>query len=208
MRTRVKICGITRPADAVTAAASGADAIGLVFYAKSPRAVQAEAARAIVAALPPLTSVVGLFVNAPAEQVRAVLAAVPIDVLQFHGGEEPDYCAGFGRRYIKAVAMRNGVEVAERARYYASASALLLDTYSERVPGGTGAAFDWRRVPHDAGMPIILAGGLDPDNVAEAIHQVGPYGVDVSSGVEHAKGVKDAALIEAFMRGVSSVKAD
>lgn len=206
MRTRVKICGITRPADGIEAARLGADAIGLVFYAPSPRAVSVAQARAVCAALPPFVSVVGLFVDAPAAEVLAVLQAVPLDVLQFHGDEAPAYCAAFGRPYLKALRMRDGLDVAAEAQRYASAQGLLLDTYVPGEAGGTGQAFDWRRVPQDLNKPIILAGGLTPDNVAEAIRISRPYGVDVSGGVEQVKGIKSAAKMAAFMRGVESVQ--
>jgi phosphoribosylanthranilate isomerase len=203
MRTRVKICGITNRQDARDAADLGADAIGLVFYPASPRAVTVAQAREVVAGLPPFVSVVGLFVNAERAQIADALAGCRIDLLQFHGQECPDYCAGHGRPYLKAVRMREGVDLAaERARY-ATASALLLDTYQPGVPGGTGAAFDWARVPAALAGEVILAGGLTPDNVAAAVRQVRPYAVDVSGGVERAKGRKDRDKMAAFMRGVA-----
>jgi phosphoribosylanthranilate isomerase len=203
MRTRVKICGITNRQDARDAADLGADAIGLVFYPASPRAVTVSQAREVVAGLPPFVSVVGLFVNAERAQIAEALAGCRIDLLQFHGQECPDYCAGHGRPYLKAVRMREGVDLAaERARY-ATASALLLDTYQPGVPGGTGAAFDWARVPAALAGEVILAGGLTPDNVAAAVRQVRPYAVDVSGGVERAKGRKDRDKMAAFMRGVA-----
>lgn len=206
MRTRVKICGITRPEDGIEAARLGADAIGLVFYAPSPRAVIVGQAQAVCAALPPFVSVVGLFVDAPAAEVLAVLQAVPLDVLQFHGDEAPAYCAAFGRPYLKALRMRDGLDVVAEARRYADAQGLLLDTFVPGEAGGTGQAFDWRRVPQRLDLPLILAGGLTPDNVAEAITVARPYGVDVSGGVEQAKGIKSAAKMAAFMRGVESVQ--
>jgi phosphoribosylanthranilate isomerase len=206
MRTRVKICGITRPEDGSEAARLGADAIGLVFYAPSPRAVTVAQAQAVCAALPPFVSVVGLFVDAPAAEVLEVLQAVPLDVLQFHGDEAPAYCAAFGRPYLKALRMRDGLDVAAEARRYAEAQGLLLDTYVAGTAGGTGEAFDWRRVPQGLEQPLILAGGLTPDNVAAAITIARPYGVDVSGGVEQAKGIKSAAKMAAFMRGVESVQ--
>src|SRR5690554_4034234 len=205
MRTRVKICGITRPEDALAAARAGADAIGLVFYPPSPRAVTRERAREIVQVLPPFVSVVGLFVNAQPAEVRAALAALPIDLLQFHGDEAPEECRIYGRPYIKAVAMAPGVDLQAAARRYVDAAGLLLDTHREGVRGGTGEAFDWSRIPPELDKPVILAGGLTPENVAEAVRRVRPYAVDVSSGVEASKGIKDAARIEAFVRGVNSV---
>ncbi len=208
MRTRVKICGITRPEDAVAAARAGADAIGLVFYAPSPRAVSIEQARAVARVVPPFVSVVGLFVDASVETIREVLDQIPLDLLQFHGDECPADCGGYGRPYIKAVSMREGVDVAAYARSYPDAAGLLLDAYDPATPalrGGTGKTFDWSRVPADLPLPLILAGGLSADNVAEAVRRVRPYAVDVSGGVEASKGIKDAARIHAFMEQVAGV---
>lgn len=205
-RTRVKICGITRPEDGLVAASAGADAIGLVFYAKSPRHVTPLQARAIIAALPPFVTTVGLFVDADIAEIEGVLREVPLDTLQFHGEETPEFCASFGRPYFKAISMRDGVDLPREAARFASASALLVDTFQAGVPGGSGVSFDWNRLPAVLDKPLILAGGLNPDNVADAIRQARPYAVDVSSGVEAAKGIKDADKIAAFMRGV--VKAD
>ncbi len=206
-RTRVKICGVTRAEDARDAAYLGADAIGLVFYAPSPRHVTPAQARAIVAALPPFTTVVGLFFDAGADTVRQVLSEVPIDVLQFHGDERPEFCSAFPRPWIKAVRIRDGVDLHASAVRYAGAQALLLDHYVEGLAGGTGKSFDWSRVPQGLGIPVILAGGLTPDNVADAVNAVHPYGVDVSSGVETSKGIKDRAKIAAFIRSVNDVHA-
>jgi phosphoribosylanthranilate isomerase len=202
MRTRVKICGITRVEDALAAAAAGADAIGLVFAEASPRLVSVEQARAIIDALPPFITVVGLFVDAPAARIREVLGQLPLDLLQFHGRETPEDCRQFGRPYIKAVHMAPGAELAAEARRYAQAAGLLLDAYDPKLAGGTGEAFDWTRVPGDIGKPVILAGGLTPENVARAVQIARPYAVDVSSGVEQSKGIKDAAKIAAFIRNV------
>ncbi|MFZ5594957.1 MAG: phosphoribosylanthranilate isomerase [Pseudomonadota bacterium] len=204
-RVRVKICGITRREDALAAVALGADAIGLVFYRQSPRAVSIAQAQAMVHALPPFVTVTGLFVDAPEPEVRAVLDQVRVDLLQFHGDEPPGDCNRYGKPYIKAVRMRGGVDVAAIASQHADASGLLLDSYRAGVAGGTGDTFDWTRVPRDLDKPVILAGGLTPENVAEAIRQVQPYAVDVSGGVETAKGIKSADKIAAFMRGVYSV---
>jgi len=202
MNTRVKICGITRVQDGLDAVRFGAHAIGLVFYAPSPRAVTPDQARAIVDALPPFVTAVGLFVNADAEAVRATLAAVPLQLLQFHGDETPEYCAAFGVPYLKAVRVRPGVDLLQYSQQFLGARGLLLDAYVEGVRGGTGATFDWTLIPNSLPLPVVLSGGLDADNVGAAVRAVRPWAVDVSSGVESAKGIKDAAKIEAFMNGV------
>lgn len=202
MRTRVKICGITRAEDAKAAAASGCDAIGLVFYEPSPRYIQPSAAAAIAMQLPPFIDAVGLFVDAEPDYVREVLSQVRLDLLQFHGDESPEYCRQFGVPYLKAVRVRPDTNLLQYAASFADAKALLLDTYMPGMAGGTGKTFDWNLVPRDFSMPIILAGGLDADNVGEAIRQLKPYAVDVSGGVEREKGIKDADKIAAFMRGV------
>jgi len=212
-RTRVKICGLTRAEDALAAAQAGADAVGLVFYAKSPRAVDADQASAVVAALPPFVTSVGLFVDAEPAFVHQVLSAVPLDLLQFHGDESEAYCAGFGRPWIKALRVRPGLDLWREVQRYGEAGArgLLLDTFEPGRPGGTGQRFDWGLIPAALGPSIILAGGLNPENVAEAIRAVRPYGVDVSGGVEAVLGdnrlvkgrVKDRAKIDAFMHGVT-----
>ncbi len=208
MRTRVKICGITRPEDGVVAARCGADAIGLVFYPSSPRAVDYDAAMRIVAALPAFVTVTALFVDPDAEDVVRVLEQVPVDLLQFHGDEDARFCRAFGRRYIKAVRMRADVRLDALARQFHDSAGLLLDSYREDVAGGTGERFDWQRIPQDLPLPLVLAGGLHPGNVAEAVAAVRPWGVDVSSGVERDKGIKDAGKIEQFIRGVNRVQAD
>ena len=184
------------------AARLGVDALGFVFYAPSPRAVEPESARLLVSCLPPWVTSVGLFVDAEAAFVRAVLARVPLDLLQFHGEEPPDYCAAFGRPWIKAVRMRPGIDLRARQRHYAGARGLLLDTYDPAAAGGTGRCFDWDRVPADLAAESILAGGLDAGNVAAAIRRLRPYGVDVSGGVEAAKGRKDPLKMAAFLNGV------
>ncbi|EKT4473627.1 MULTISPECIES: phosphoribosylanthranilate isomerase [Pseudomonas] len=199
---RSKICGITRIEDALAAAEAGADAIGFVFYAKSPRAVDVRQARAIIAELPPFVTTVGLFVNASRCELNEILEVVPLDLLQFHGDETPQDCEGYQRPWIKALRVRPGDDLEAACRLYAGARGILLDTYVPGVPGGTGEAFDWSLVPARLGKPIILAGGLSADNVGQAIAQVKPYAVDVSGGVEQAKGIKDAAKIEAFMKAV------
>lgn len=199
---RSKICGITRIEDALAAVEAGADAIGLVFYARSPRAVTVQQARAIIAALPPFVTTVGLFVDASRCELTEILEAVPLDLLQFHGDETPAACEGFNRPWIKALRVRPGDDLEAQCRVYANASGILLDTYVAGVPGGTGEAFDWSLIPERLSKPIILAGGLSADNVGAAIAQVRPYAVDVSGGVEQAKGIKDPARIAAFMRAV------
>lgn len=199
---RSKICGITRIEDALAAAEAGADAIGFVFYAKSPRAVDVRQARAIIAELPPFVTTVGLFVNASRCELNEILEVVPLDLLQFHGDETPQDCEGYHRPWIKALRVRPGDDLEAACRLYTGARGILLDTYVPGVPGGTGEAFDWSLVPARLSKPIILAGGLSADNVGQAIAQVRPYAVDVSGGVEQAKGIKDAAKIEAFMRAV------
>jgi phosphoribosylanthranilate isomerase len=204
MRTRVKICGITNRQDALDAVRLGADAIGLVFYPPSPRCVTAEQAAAIVDHLPPFVTVVGLFVDAGRRAIGEVLGAVRVDLLQFHGAERPEDCLEHGRPYIKAVRVREGMDLRAERKRYAGASALLLDAYQPGVPGGTGQAFDWDLIPASLGPESILAGGLTPANVADAVRRVRPYAVDVSGGVEREKGRKDAGKIEAFMRGVAS----
>jgi phosphoribosylanthranilate isomerase len=201
-RTRVKICGLTRPADVRAAVAAGADAIGLVFYPPSPRAVTADQARELCALIPPFVTLVGLFVDETPQAVRRVLDQVPLDCLQFHGEEPPELCASLGRRWIKAIRMRPGLDLQGLAQSYRGAAGLLLDAYDPGLPGGTGAAFDWARIPPALATGIVLAGGLDPGNVAAAIRQVRPYAVDVSGGLESAKGVKDPEKIHAFMQGV------
>jgi len=201
-RTRVKICGITRIDDALAAAAAGADAIGLVFYAASPRSIGIDQAAAICAALPPFVSAVGLFVDADAEAVQSVLRQVPLSALQFHGDEAPPFCAQFRRPYLKALRMRDDLDLTAAAQQFSRASALLLDTYRAGVAGGTGESFDWERVPSAMAPRIVLAGGLKPGNVEQAIIQVRPYAVDVSGGVESAPGIKDAAMVQSFIAAV------
>ena len=200
--TRIKICGITRVEDALAAAHCGADAIGLVFYERSPRHVSIAQAAQLAAALPPFVSVVGLFVNAEAALVREVLANVPLDLLQFHGDESPEYCAQFAMPYLKAIRVKAGVDLLQCAAHFHAAKGLLLDAHVEGIPGGTGATFDWSLIPKHLPLPVILSGGLAAENVAAAIKQVQPYAVDVSSGVEGGKGIKDAAKIARFIQEV------
>ncbi len=196
---RVKICGITTIDDAQAAVAAGADAIGLVFYAASPRAVAIEQARAIAYAVGPFVTTTGLFVDADPTFVQSVLAQVPLQLLQFHGDETSAYCDSFQRPYLKALRMKPELDVLEKIADYPRASAILLDAYRPGVPGGTGETFDWARVPKNSPKPIILAGGLTPDNVSAAITATDVYGVDVSGGVESAPGKKDHKKIQTFI---------
>lgn len=200
MRTRVKICGFTRREDAVIAAGLGVDAIGLVFYPPSPRNVTIDQAVAITQALPAFVSVVGLFVDAEPSFVKDVLSQVFIDCLQFHGDESPEACRIYGKPYIKAIRMKADTNLSELAKQYADAAGLLLDAYHPGIQGGTGSGFDWELIKNQGKLPIILAGGLSPDNAALAVQQVRPYALDVSSGVEAEKGVKDAAKMAEFIK--------
>ena len=200
--TAIKICGITRTEDALAVAHSGANAIGLVFYAPSPRYVTPLKAAELMRALPPFVMSVGLFVDAPANEVTQALAQVRVDLLQFHGDESPAYCRQFGVPYLKALRVRPGVDLLQYARDYHDAKALLLDAYVEGTPGGTGATFDWALIPKNLPLPVVLSGGLTAENVTAALQAVRPWAVDVSSGVESSKGIKDAAKIAAFVTGV------
>ncbi|MEQ1583022.1 MAG: phosphoribosylanthranilate isomerase [Candidatus Nitrotoga sp.] len=203
--TRIKICGITRVEDVLAAAHSGADALGLVFYDRSPRYVTLEQAARLAAAIPPFVTLVGLFVNPSAEAVQEILRQVPLDVLQFHGEEEPKFCAQFNRPYLKAVRVKYGVDLVQCAARYKDAQGLLLDAFIEGTHGGTGVSFDWTLIPHNLPLPVVLSGGLHVNNVADAIKQVRPWAVDVSSGVEAAKGIKDVAKIATFINEVKKI---
>jgi phosphoribosylanthranilate isomerase len=203
MRTRVKICGITRRQDAEFAVEMGADALGLVFYPPSPRAISIAQAKEIVSGLPPFISIVALFVDADPNEVYACINELPMVMLQFHGDESAEYCEQFGRPYLKAVRVKVDTDLVRIANEYDSASAILLDSYQPGVPGGTGQVFDWSLI-ESINKPIILAGGLNVANVANAIEQVQPYAVDVSGGVEQAKGIKDKQKITAFMQEVAN----
>ena len=200
--TAIKICGITRVEDALAAAHCGAYAIGLVFYAKSPRHVTPLRAAELMRALPPFVTSVGLFVDAAASEVMQTLAQARVDLLQFHGNEPPQYCRQFGVPYLRALRVRPGLDLLQYARDYHDAKALLLDAYVEGKHGGTGATFDWALIPKNISLPVVLSGGLTPQNVSAAIQAVQPWAVDVSSGVESSKGIKDAAKIAAFVTGV------
>lgn len=208
-RTRIKICGITREEDLAAAVAAGADALGFVFYAPSPRYVTPERAAQLVAHVPAFVTRVGLFVNEQVETVRTVLAQVPLDLLQFHGDEDAAYCSQFGRPWIKAARVKPGLDLLEYASVFAKApgvAGLLLDADVEGYGGG-GKTFDWALIPRNLPLPVILSGGLHPGNVAEAVRAVRPWAVDVSSGVEAARGIKDAQKITEFIAGVRDADA-
>lgn len=206
MRTRIKICGITRPGDAVAAAQAGADAIGLVFYPPSPRFLNVERAREIRDALPPFVQAVALFVNPDAAQVAQVIGRVHPALLQFHGEETPGFCAQFGLPFIKACRVAQGIDLLKYLRPFSAASGWLLDAHVEEY-GGIGASFDWSLVPARLERPLVLSGGLTRENVGQAVRRVRPWAVDVSSGVESSKGIKDAAKIAAFIAEVSNADA-
>ncbi len=198
----VKVCGITRIEDALAAAQAGAHAIGFVFHPSSPRYVDIPRARGIIGALPPFITTVGVFVDPEPTFVKAVLREIRLGLLQFHGDEDPIFCDGFGVPYMKGVRMRQDLDLLQYASIFRAAQALLLDAFVPGSHGGTGQTFDWSLIPSSLPLPVVLSGGLDADNVATAIRRVRPWAVDVSSGVEVDKGIKDAAKIAAFMRGV------
>ncbi len=204
LRTRIKFCGITRVEDAYAAADAGADAVGLVFHAPSVRNVGLRQAQAVVAALPPFVSVVGVFVDPDDDELNRVLDSVRLDVVQFHGDESPARCRRCPLPFVKAIRMREGISLPAEARRFAGSAALLLDTYVPNVTGGTGESFAWDRVPKTLGVPIILAGGLTADNVGDALAAVAPFAVDVSSGVERRGGIKDAVKMRRFMAAVQT----
>jgi phosphoribosylanthranilate isomerase len=201
-RTRIKICGITRPEDAAVAIAAGADAIGLVFYEASPRAVTIEQAKVICAQLPPFVTVVALTVNAESDFIEQILEPLPVTLLQFHGDESEQQCQRYGHPYIKAIRMKLGVDIAKELQHFSTAQTLLLDAYQKGVPGGTGERFEWERIPVQYRDRIVLAGGLNPQNIQQAVQQVRPYAVDVSGGVEASHGIKDSYKIGEFIAGV------
>lgn len=200
--TRTKICGITRAEDALAAVGSGADAIGLVFYAGSPRAVSVDQAKQISAVVPPFVSIVALFVDEPAENIRRIIDSVPVDLIQFHGDEPAEFCQQFARPWIKALRVKPGVDIASTCRAYPSARAVLLDSWQEGLPGGTGKTFDWQLARGEMSLPVILAGGLNETNVGAAIGSLRPAAVDVSGGVEQQPGVKDSGKISRFIAAV------
>ena len=203
VRTRVKICGFTQVENAVAAANLGVDAIGLVFYPPSPRNVSIEKAIEITNALPAFVSVVALFVDAQEAQIRDVLNQVSIDCLQFHGDELPGACGLYNKPFMKAIRMKQDLDVLDIAVQYQDATALLLDAYHPGVKGGSGSQFDWDLIPENCPIPIVLAGGLQVNNVKQAVQSVRPYALDVSSGVESAKGIKDVVKMTAFIQQIN-----
>lgn len=200
-RTRIKICGLTREEDVIAAVREGADAIGLVFYPPSSRSVSFDRARALCAHIPPFVTIVGLFVNPDPGEVEAALARLPIQLLQFHGDEDESFCARFACPYMRAVRMKPGVDLLNYQASFPSARALLVDAFVDGYGGG-GQTFDWSLIPPSLPAPLVLSGGLTPDNVGDAVSRVRPWAVDVSSGVESAKGIKDAERIARFIAGV------
>ncbi|PHQ26276.1 phosphoribosylanthranilate isomerase [Marinobacter guineae] len=205
MSARVKICGLTRPEDVDAAIECGADALGFVFYGPSPRSVTADQAAALVRRIPAFVSVVGLFVNPSQQEVEAVLDKVPLDLLQFHGDETAAYCSGFGRRWIKAVRVRESGQIERAFEEFRDSAGLLVDAWDPEKYGGTGRAFNWDLIPEDRPLPLILAGGLSSANVFAAVNQVKPWAVDVSGGVEQNKGIKDFQKISHFIKEVHRV---
>lgn len=201
MQTRIKICGLTRPEDVDAAVAAGADAVGFVFYPKSPRYVTPAQAAALVRRLPPFVLAVGLFVNEDPATLQTILEQVPLNLLQFHGDERPEDCSRWGRPYLRAARVQPGLDLVQYAADFSGARALLLDAFVEGYGGG-GHVFDWRLIPPDLPLPVILSGGLNPDNVTDAVRQVRPVAVDVSSGVEAAKGIKDHQRMADFVAAV------
>jgi len=204
MSVRVKVCGITRSEDALSAIELGADALGFVFWSKSTRSVTPDIVRQIEATLPPFINKVGVYVDPTTDWVKETSAAGCLSLLQFHGDESPEFCDQFSLPYIKAIRVKDGIDLLQYATRYRNARGLLLDTYTAGMPGGTGHVFDWALVPQDLPLPlpVILSGGLNPSNVASAIKQTRPWAVDVSSGVEATKGIKDKTKMAAFMQGV------
>jgi phosphoribosylanthranilate isomerase len=200
LRTRTKICGITRLEDAKASVRAGCDALGFVFYKESPRYIALDAFKVIVKELPPFVTKTGLFVNADPAEIEEAIQSGLVNVLQFHGDETPDFCRQFNFPYIKAVAVSSSVDLIQYAKDFHDAEALLLDAYHEHLKGGTGQTFDWNLIPQTLSKPIVLAGGLTVDNVKEAIKKVKPYAVDVSGGVEESKGIKNSLKIQAFIK--------
>lgn len=205
MSVRVKVCGITRSEDAIAAVQNGVDAIGFVFWPHSTRYIDPESARRIAEVIPPFICTVGVYVDPDAAWVEETARAAKLNLLQFHGNESPEFCNQFSQPYIKAIRVKPDTDLLQYAQRYGAAKGLLLDTYAADMPGGTGHAFDWQLIPQQLSLPLILSGGLNPDNVARAIKQTQPWAVDVSSGVEASKGIKDEKKIIAFMQGVKQL---
>ena len=204
MITKVKFCGITNLQDAISAAELGADALGFVFYPKSPRFISPKNAKEIIKKLPPFISMVGLFVNQSKSEVEEVIKDCPLNLLQFHGDENESFCKQYNLPYIKAISMKSDVDLLKCIQEYNSAKALLLDTFSKVARGGSGEVFDWKMIPPNTLKPIIVAGGLTPENVQTLLEVISPYGVDVSSGIEINKGLKDYKLMKKFILGVTN----
>ena len=204
MRTKIKICGITNLKNAREAVELGVDALGFVFFSESPRYIEPKKARAIINLLPSFVSRVGLFVNAPKQEVLSVISESRVNLLQFHGDEDENFCNQFNLPYIKAISFKDGINLLEYCHLFASSSAILIDTYSQEMRGGTGKTFNWDLIPKQLPLPIIIAGGLDSKNVSSLINSVNPYGVDVSGGVELDKGIKDYNMMENFVLGVNN----
>ncbi|SDW99733.1 phosphoribosylanthranilate isomerase [Nitrosomonas oligotropha] len=205
MSVRVKVCGITRSEDAIAAIQCGVDAIGFVFWPHSARYIDPESVRRIAEVIPPFICTVGVYVDPDAAWVEETARAAKLNLLQFHGDESPEFCNQFSQPYIKAIRVKPDTDLLQYAQRYGAAKGLLLDTYAADMPGGTGHAFDWQLIPQQLSLPLILSGGLNPDNVARAIKQTQPWAVDVSSGVEASKGIKDEKKIIAFMQGVKQL---
>lgn len=206
MHVRTKVCGITRLEDLQFVIDAGADAVGLVFYPKSKRYVDLDLAAELVANVPAFVTVTGLFVDETPENIQNILETVSLDLLQFHGNESPEYCQQFKKPYIKAVRVQAGMDLVQYATNFKGARGLLLDAFVDGVPGGTGHTFDWSLIPDELSLPLILSGGLNPNNVKAAIQAVKPYAVDVSSGVEVRPGIKDAQKIQDFIKGVRNAE--
>ena len=202
MRTKIKICGITNSKNALDAVDLGVDALGFVFFGESPRYIEPKKARKIINLLPSFVLRVGLFVNASKEEVLSAISDSSVNVLQFHGDEDEQFCNQFNLPYIKATSFQDGVNLLEYCKLFTSSSAILIDTYSENMRGGTGKTFNWDLLPKELPLPLIVAGGLDSDNVSSLINSINPYGVDVSGGVESDKGVKDYTMMKNFVLGV------
>jgi len=204
LRTKIKICGITNLKNALEAVEVGVDALGFVFFSKSPRYINPKKARAIINLLPSFVLRVGLFVNAPKEEVLSVISESRVNLLQFHGDEDEKFCNQFNLPYIKAISLKDGINLLEYCQLFVSSSAILIDTYSHEMRGGTGKTFNWDLIPKNLPLPLIIAGGLDSKNVSSLINSVNPYGVDVSGGVEIDKGIKDLSMMKNFVLGVNN----